>query len=79
MKITVTQKEKNGIAFPCLMINESTKAIFYITGPGEEQGIQYEGVCIDVGSGTNPEGEYSDMWNALLLKPFKGSITLSND
>ena len=71
MKIEVNNKEQNTeIKFPCLMISDDSQCIVFVTK--DEEGI----VLIHP---RLPIGHYSDAWVTNKMKPFNGTITLSND
>jgi hypothetical protein len=74
MKVEVNEsKSEKDIEFPCLMKFEET--IILATEYGC-QGI--EGFCLKKGKSFKEVGDFHDSWT-IDFKPFKGTITLSND
>ena len=74
MKIEINNKEQNTeIKFPCLMETDGGYTIILATS--EREGGYLCGICF---KGTF-EKTYANDWLKSHLKPFNGSITLSND
>ncbi len=70
MKVEVNKKKtEKELEFPCLMIDESDGHIVF---------FKSEGVGVSI---TNRDSMafYNETWFMDTFKPFKGSITLSND
>lgn len=75
MKVEVNNTEKNEeIKFPCLIIYKGTNLIILMQE-------DLSGTVLSNGSSGWRNGEYSDYFGLSLkeIKPFKGSVTLSND
>ena len=75
MKVEVNEsKTEKKIEFPCLMIHEKTGNVIIATG---KTSCNYIGVMVNQDE-LHGIGRYSETW-VDTFKPFKGSITLSND
>jgi hypothetical protein len=71
MKIEVNNKEQNTeIEFPCLMISDDSECIVLMHK--EEIGIALKHENQEI-------GYFSNNWDMSEFKPFKGTITLSNE
>ena len=72
MKIDVKEnKTKKDTKYPCLMIADNG-SIMLMKKAGHGVLLVNGGECISV-------GDYGTGWNMSMLKPFNGTITLSND
>ncbi len=80
MKTSVARKTKNkDLKFPCLMISECG-SIYYITGTKDNYNVTGIKIhCGDNGADDHRFGQYYDLWNLAALKPYCGSVTLSDD
>ena len=69
-----TREDCREVQYPCLMESTvGTKEVVLMTSEGV-------GTVVYVSEDSLwKKGEYSEYWNMILLKPYCGSITLSND
>ena len=73
MKIEIDNKEKKEkeIIYPCLMISDSGRIVFF-TEP-------MKGVLLEDPSGVHKRYSTDEEWGMFHFKPFNGTIKLSND
>jgi len=77
MKVEVN-KELKDIIFPVLMYNEYNDTLILATGYWEHKKHNFKGVCLR-NKNTDLIGSDDKYWNAVAFKPYKSTITLSND